>query len=130
VIEMIISLNITRLPCVCSEVDGEIIPSDECISGPKISDSMIQTEAVAIARASAEINLNSSDRMKISGSTPFDTFHRPGLLAIFTDYEQGDFRTIIEKSAISIRIGNPKGSEEIKYTADLNLMLEREYDSP
>lgn len=116
-----ISVNVYRLPCVCSEVNGEINASDECILGPDISDAMIETAGVAVARGTAEINENCTHRVKVAGGTFYTTFHTPGLKCNFTDIEIGDFNTIIEKSAISIT-RTLRGD----YKATLNLVLERE----
>ena len=116
-----ISVNVYRFPCVCSEVNGEIVCGEDCISGPDIQDSMIETIDVALARGASEINNNCSHRVKVSGGTYYTLFHRPGTKCNFTDLEVGDFNTIIEKSAISI-----KRTLRGDYKADLNLTLERE----
>lgn len=116
-----ISVNVYRFPCVCSEVGGEIVPTEECISGPDINDSMIETQDVAIVRGTSEINNNDSHRVRVSGLTFYNEFHRPGSLCNFSDLESGNFNTVVEKSAIII-----KKSSRDKYTADLNIQLERE----
>jgi hypothetical protein len=116
-----ISLNVTRLPCVCTVVDDEIVPNEDCISGPDIQDSMIETELVGLARATAEINENESNRMKVTGNMPFTEFIEPGSFVMFSDLERGDFQSLVEKSSLSIR-----KSMRGNYTADLNIQLERE----
>lgn len=117
-----ISVNVTRIPCVCYEDEyGEIVASEECFSGPNISDSLILTEAVAVARGTSLINQNSTDRVRVSGDMHLDDYMKPGTRCLFSDSEKGDFNSIILQSSIDIR-KNKKGS----YNAEIKIQLERE----
>ena len=116
-----ISVTVTKLPCVCTEnPDGTVDCNDQCIAGKTISDGMIETEAVAQARGRAEIYANYSNRMMVNGNMPFSDYIKPGKMLVFTDVEKGDFISLVNKSEIVIR---KQGAE---YTADLQIQLERE----
>ena len=116
-----ISVTVTKLPCICSEqLDGTINCNDLCISGEDITDSMIETEAVARSRGRAEIYSKYSDRMSISGNMPLTDYIKAGKVALYTDMEKGDYISLITRSAISIK------RTDNSYTANLNLELERE----
>jgi len=116
-----ISVTVTKLPCVCTEVNEEVICGDDCIAGKQISDSMIETEEVARSRGKSEIYDNYSHRMNMTGKIPLTDYIKAGSVYVYTDVEKGDYFTLVTRSAITI---NKTIAGE--YTADLNIILERE----
>ena len=116
-----ISLMVTKAPCVCAETSPDVFDcSDDCVAGENISDSMIETEYVAQMRAASVINANDSDRIIVNGRMPLSSFIKPGLFSIYTDIEQGEFVSLVTSSTISIK------KTDDSYTADLTINLEHE----
>ena len=68
-------------------------PADR--QGPDIISAQIRTEAQAIARGTAEIDQNCSDRLLVSGSIVLQGLIMPGSVVAVTDAEQGQYRGMV-----------------------------------
>lgn len=116
------SINVYRNPCTCStDATGTLVVSDDCSTGDQITNALILTEDVAIAKGVSEINANESDRVYVSGTKAPDEFILAGTQHIFTDPESGDYPCVVLSSSLSL-----SRTLDGEYTADLALQLERE----
>jgi hypothetical protein len=88
--------------------------------GPDISDPLITSEQVAVARGTAEIDRNSTDRAMVPTTGPFIGWIKPGSLVNVTEIE-GSYRGVVNKCALTFAI-----DESGQYTANTDLEIERE----
>lgn len=86
-----VAIHVFRDPCVCSvnSITGEIIVSEECITGDTVSDSLIVSDIVATANATAKIDGNYSNRRNIVAQTRVFPFMPNGSIVTFDDKETG-----------------------------------------
>lgn len=70
--------------------------------GPDISDPLIVTEAVAVARGTAEIDRNCSDRKQVDGAMPISAWRQPREIVAVTDAEEGVYRGMVTRFARTI----------------------------
>lgn len=88
--------------------------------GQDITDPLITTPAVAIARGTAEIDQACSDRLAVTVSGPATGWVAPGLLAQVEDAELGTYRGMITSTSLAVTMGDDQ------VTADINLGIERD----
>ena len=88
--------------------------------GPDISDPLITSEQVAIARGTAEIDKNSTDRAMVSITGPCIGWIQPCVLVDAIESE-GVYRGVVNRSAITFDISN-----DGKFSAGMDLEIERE----
>ncbi len=94
----------------------ERYPGDS--QGPDISDQLITTEPVAIARGTAEIDYSCSDRRRITATGPVRDFLAYGDIVEVVDMEEGQYRAMVTDFAVTI--DRRKGS----VTAQSSMIIE------
>jgi hypothetical protein len=92
-------------------------PADR--QGPDIISPQIRTEAQAIARATAEIDQNCSDRVAVTGAMPLQALLMPGAIIEVTDAERGGYRAMVRTMSFTI----DRSADTL--TATSNIQLER-----
>jgi len=89
--------------------------------GPDISDTLIATDAQAMARGRKEIDKNFSDRVLVSGSCPMQPDMQPGKIIAMTDLQTGQYRAMLKNFALTIT-----RQQDGSFTAATNITMERE----
>lgn len=74
---MPVNVNVTRLPCVCTTVDSELIIGNECISAPEETDSMFVDEDMAIAYGTSILDTECSNRKIITATGHINGYEDP-----------------------------------------------------
>ena len=92
-------------------------PADR--QGQDIISAQIRTEAQAIARGTAEIDKNCSDRVLVAGTMPLQELIMPGAVVEIADAEGGNYRAMVRAFAWTI------DRNQDSLTAASNLQLER-----
>lgn len=87
--------------------------------GPDIISAQIRTEAQAIARGTAEIDRNCSNRLLIDGAMALQEMILPGAVVAVTDLEQGQYRGMIRAFSFTI------DRSENNLTATSSIKIER-----
>lgn len=100
------------------EVTVERAPADK--AGPEISDPLITSIEAAIARGTAEIDRQCTNRVVVAGTMPLAVDIAPGQIAQVGDAEHGTYRGMVKRVAINL---SKQGKD---LTATASLQIERE----
>lgn len=92
-------------------------PADR--QGPDIISPLITSESIAVARGTAEIDLECSNRVLVSGAIPVQAAILPGTVVAVTDLETGAWRGMLRQFAVTI------DRSEQGLTATANVTIER-----
>ena len=88
--------------------------------GPDISDPLIVSEAMAIARGTVEIDKSFSNRILISGDGPLTELVKPGAIVSVGDMESGNYVGMVRSYSIKITRNNQN------FNADTAIEIEKE----
>lgn len=115
---MSVTVTLARRPCVI-KADGS--PGDQCRIAPTVSDSLIVSDAVALARAEAILDRNGHKWKTASLSCPLDVNMEPGNLLDVLDSENGRVTGKIVSIANTVAISDDGKS----FTADSAITVRR-----
>ncbi len=115
---MSVSIILARNPCVILQ-DGT--PSDECRASQSVSDPLISSDAVGLARAEAILDRHGSQWQVAQLSCPADLNMVPGALVDVIDSETGPVRGKLERIRYTVKISDDGKS----FTADAELTIRR-----
>lgn len=87
--------------------------------GPDISSPLILSEDAAVARGTAEIDKNCSNRAMVQLQSWMIPWLSPGEVVQVTDHEEGQYLAMVDTHAITL---TRSGRE---FTADSNLIVEK-----
>jgi len=74
--------------------------------GPDISDDLLTTVAAQTQRGRSEINYNGSSRVICAGNCPASASIEPGITALITDSEKGNYHAVMDSWSLTINVAN------------------------